>query len=195
MKKFIKAPAEKYPIFFNYTEDLVPGESVASYVLTCVNVESGVDTSTAIIDSDSLISPDVEVVIKAGTEGEAHHINCKATTSSGNVYDREALVVVQTDVTDDFIKQPNASFAFAVKYDRVLKNGDSLSSAAATAIKESDGSSVYGSIVLAPAVVGTRIAVPVTGGVNGETYRIGVLGTTGLGYIYQKTIRMILLEI
>lgn len=196
MKTFIKTPAEKYPIWFNYSVDLTSFESVVSYVLTCVNVETSVDSSATIIFSDALSSPDVEVVIQAGAEGDNHYINCKETTGKGNSYDREALIQIQTDVTDDFIKQPNSTFAFSVKYDRRLKNGDLLASAAATAIKESDGTSVYGSIVLAPSVfAGTKIAVPVTGGPNGETYRIGVKGTTDLGYVYEKTVRMILLEI
>jgi hypothetical protein len=34
------------------------------------------------------------------------------------------------------------------------------------------------------------VAVPAYGGTDGETYRLGVRGTTTLGYLYEKFVRM-----
>lgn len=190
----VKAPAEVRPYYFNFSHDLLPDEEIVSYDLTCVDVSDSTDSSATIISSDSIVGKEVEVIVQAGTEGEMHKANCIAQTSYGSEYERELFLEIKTVVTDDFIKQPGASFTFAVKFDNRLANGESLASVAGAATRESTGASVYGSIVLTMYLVGTQCLVPVTGGTNGETYLIEARGTTSLGRVHQKTIRMICKE-
>ena len=190
-----KSPIEKFPVVFGFSTDLGPGETVVSVVVTCINEATGVDSATEIVDSNVIASPDVTVVLKGGTEGDEHAIQCLATTSHGNHYDRDLKLVVESVVDDCFNKQPGDSFLFDVDFtNRLIHDGESVVSAAIAAIKELDGASVYGTIVLAPTVMSPFVGVPVTAGADGMTYRIGVQGTTSLGYVYEKFLRMNLQE-
>ena len=277
MELITKTPAEKFPVYFNFSRDLAVGETIERYILTCVNkalgtgdifqitlagstinvdrtadeitlspggtvtgflaktlseireeledlgatvgdyenlgdnnygdaiADSGgaqaspymltvIDGLDVLVDSDSIVSGEVQVVVEAGTEGDLYQLTCVGTTTNGNEYERDLLVNVLTIVTDDFIKQPGASFMFSVDFERRIPEGDSLSGSDATGIKESDGTDVSGSIVLTTSIVETKIGVPVTGGEDEETFRIGVLGTTAAGYVFEKTVRMMVQE-
>jgi len=63
-----------------------------------------------------------------------------------------------------------------------------IASAAVSAVKESDGSAA--SVFNTPSVISPKIGVPVYGGTTGYTYRFGVRGTTNMGYVYEKFVRM-----
>jgi hypothetical protein len=109
-------------------------------------------------------------------------------TSNGNTYQRDLLLYVRSLVDDSFTKQPADAFLFDVDYTRRLEAGDTVASAAVSAIKESDGSAA--SVFHAPSVVTPKVGVPVYGGVDGNTYRLGIRGTSTAGYIYEKFVRM-----
>jgi len=203
MDTITKSPAEKFPVNFNFSGDLVAGETVVSYVLTSINAATGESSAedraydagppevleiVKVIDSDSLASPDVVVVLKDGVEDDEHRIQCVATTSAGNIYQRDLLLQIKSEVTDSFTKQPDDAFLFDVDFTRRLETGDSVVSAAIAAILESDGSAA--SVTSTPAIVTPKVAVPAYGGTDGETYRLGVRGTTTLGYLYEKFVRM-----
>jgi|SRR3972149_3738073 len=194
MNNISKSPNEKHPVYFNFSSDLLPGETISSIVLTCVNEATGVTSATTIIDSSSIASPNVKVVLKGGTEGQSHAIQCVATTSLGNTYDLDLRLVVEIDVDDSFTKQPGDSFVFGVDFTNRLADAETVATAAVSALKESDGSSVYGSVVLAPSVITPMVGVPVLAGVSGYTYLIAVRGITSLGYTYEKFIRMTVQE-
>jgi hypothetical protein len=204
MDSIVKSPAEKFPIRFNFSNDLVSGETVVSYVLTSINAATGESSAedraydagppevleiVKVIDSSSLSSPDVIVVLKDGVEDDEHRIQCVATTSAGNVYQRDLLLRVHSEVTDSFTKQPDDAFLFDVDFTRRLEAGDTVASAAIAAVKESDGSDAA-AFVSTPSVVTPKVFVPVLGGTDGETYRLGVQGTTTAGYVYEKFVRM-----
>jgi len=204
MDTLTKSPAEKFPIKFNFSNDLISGETIASYVLTSINAATGEDSATdraydagppevleivKVIDSDSLSSPDVIVVLKDGVEDDEHRIQCVATTSGGNVYQRDLLLAIHSEVTDSFTKQPSDAFMFDVDFTRRLESGDTVASAAAAAVKESDGTDAA-ALVAALSVVTPIVSVPVLGGTDGETYRLGIRGTTTAGYVYEKFVRM-----
>ena len=199
-----KSPAEKFPVYFSFSNDLVPGETVVSYVLTSINAATGESSAedraydagppevleiVKVIDSDSLSSPDVVVVLKDGVEDDEHRIQCIATTSAGKVYQRDLLLFIHSEVTDSFTKQPDDAFAFDVDFTRRLESGEAVASAVVAAVKESDGldaaSLVPGAVVSTPLV-----AVAVIDGTDGETYRLGIRGTTTAGYVYEKFVRM-----
>jgi len=188
MDNITKSPIEKFPIYFNFSSDMIVGETISTKTLTCVNSATGVTSKATIVDSETIASPDVKVVVKAGTEDDEHLIQCLVTTSNGNIYQRDIVVFVKSVIDDSFTKQPGDSFLFDVDYTRRLESGDVIASAAVSAVKESDGSAA--SIFNTPSVISPKIGVPVYGGINGYTYRFGVRGTTNMGYIYEKFIRM-----
>jgi len=188
MDTLTKSPAEKFPIYFNFSSDMIAGETIATKTLTCVNSATGVSTKITIVDSEVIVSPDVKVVVKAGTEDDEHSIQCVVATSNGNTYQRDLLLRIQSVVDDSFTKQPDDAFPFDVDYTRRLEPGDTVASATISAILESDGSAA--SVTSTPAIVTPKVAVPAYGGTDGETYRLGVRGTTTLGYLYEKFVRM-----
>jgi len=197
MNRISKSPSEKFPVYFNFSPELITGESIVSKVLTCVNAATGVSSKTAIVASESIVSPDVKAVIQAGTVDDEHKIQCEATTTFGNIYQRDLILFIQKEVTDYFTKQPGDAFLVDVDYTRRLEPGDALASATVTAIRESDGVNVGigitpppSAVVSTPQVIPPKAAIPVLGGDEGITYLIGVLGTSNDGYKYEKFIRM-----
>jgi hypothetical protein len=131
----------------------------------------------------------VIVVLKDGVEDDEHRIQCVATTSAGNVYQRDLLLRIHSEVTDSFMKQPDDAFAFDVDFTRRLESGDTVASAVVAAVKESDGSDAA-ALVQGSAVSTPLVAVAVIDGSDGETYRLGIQGTTAAGYVYEKFVRM-----
>ena len=188
MDNITKSPIEKFPIYFNFSNDMIAGETILSKTVTCWNASTGTSSKVTIVDSETIASPDVKVVVKAGTEDDEHYIQCVAATSNGNFYQRDLIVFIKSVIDDSFSKQPGDSFLFDVDYTRRLESGDVVASAAVSAIKESDGSAA--SVFNTPSVTSPKIGVPVYGGASGYTYRFGVRGTTNMGYIYEKFIRM-----
>jgi hypothetical protein len=195
MDTITKSPIEKFPIHFNFSVDLLPAETIVSQILTCVNSATGVSSKTTIVDSEAIVSPDVNVVLKAGTEGDEHSIQCVATTNLGNTYDRDLLLMVQSVVTDAFSKQPSDKILFDVDYSRRLETGDTVSTGACLATKESDGTDVSATVAPTVEVITPKIGVHVAAGTDGKTYLLGVRGTTVAGYVYEKNIRMSVQEV
>lgn len=188
MDNITKSPNEKFPIYFGFSTDLIIGESISSKTITCVNAATGVDSSAEIVDSSAIVSPDVKVVLKAGTNDDEHSIQCVVVTSNGNTYQRDCVLFIRSVVDDSFTKQPDDAFLFDVDFTRRLEAGDAVASVAIAAIKESDGSAA--SVTSTPVAISPKVGVPVYGGTDGETYRLGVQGTTTAGYVYEKFVRM-----
>jgi hypothetical protein len=205
MDTLIKSPIEKFPIRFGFSNDLLSGETISTKTVTCVSAADGSNTkadiaysagppvipaSTGIVLSESIVSPEVILVIQAGVENDEHLIQCVITTSLGNVYQRDLLLIIQTVVDDSFSKQPADAFLFDVDFTRRLETGDTVSTATCLATKESDGTDVSGSVAPTVEVITPKIGVHVAAGSDGETYLLGVRGTTVAGYVYEKNVRM-----
>jgi len=195
MDNITKSPIEKFPVHFNFSTDFLEGEIVSYEALTCINSATGVDSSASIIDSSAIDSPDVSVVLKGGTEGDEHTIQCVITSNLGNIYQRDLLLRVATVVTDSFNKQPADRLLFDVNYSRRLEGGDAIASGAVLVTKESDGTDVSATIVALIETITPRVGVHVAAGSDGETYLLGVRGTTAAGYVYEKNVRMSVQEI
>lgn len=195
METLIKSPIEKYPIRFNYSVDFIPGELITNLTLTCVNAATGVSTKTTIIDSETNSSPEIVVVLKAGTEGDEHHIQSVITTNLGNSYQRDLLLAIQTVVSDSFGKQPSDRVLFDVDFTRRLETGDTVFSGSVLATKESDGSDVSATVIPLVEVLSPRVGVHTAAGDDLETYLLGVRATTNAGYVYEKPVRMNVQEI
>jgi hypothetical protein len=205
MDTLTKSPIERFPIYFNFSTDMIAGETIVSISeFTSINQATGessfddraydagppeVLAIVKVIDSFAIQSPDVQLVLKDGVEGDEHHIQCVAVTSAGNIFQRDLLLRIQSEVTDSFIKQPDDAFAFDMDFTRRLESGDSVASAVVAAVKESDGSDAA-ALVPGVAVSTPLVAVAVIDGTDGETYRLGVRGTTAAGYVYEKFVRM-----
>lgn len=188
IERIVKSPNEKFPVRFNFSADLIAGEVISSVVVTCVNAATGVSSKTAIVDSETIASPELTVVVKAGTEGDEHYLQAIATTSFGNTYDRDLYLAITSVVDDSFTKQPGDAFLFDVDFTNRLSSSETVSSATAAATKEADGTAA--SVVGTPFVITPKVAVPVLSGTDGETYLLAVKGTTSLGYVHEKFIRM-----
>jgi hypothetical protein len=186
------------------------GETIVSQVLTCKNSATGDNTKDdvvydagppeilardRIVVSETIVSPDVDVVIANGLEGEEHSIQCVATTSLGNVFDRDLLLIVQTVVTDAFSKQPLDAFLFDVDFIRRLETGDTISTGACLATKESDGTDVSATVAPSVEVVSPKVGVHVAAGTDGKTYLLGVRAITAAAYVYEKNVRMSVQEL
>lgn len=190
MDTITKSPIERFPVRFNFSVDLLAAETISAKTVTCVNAATGVSSKTAIIDSETISSPDVVVVLKGGTEGDEHSIQCAVTTSLGNIYQRDLFLMIQAVVTDSFNKQPGDAFLYDVDFTRRLETGDTVASGAVLATKESDGTDVSASVAPSVEVITPKIGVHVAAGTDGETYLLGTRATTAAGYVYEKIIRM-----
>jgi hypothetical protein len=200
MNTITKTPIEKFPIRFNFSVDLGSTETVVSIALTCINSATGAGSYSEIVDSSLIVSPEVTIVVKAGVEGDEHSIQCVVTTSLGNTFQRDLLLMVQTVVDDSFSKQPGDAFLFDVDFTRRLETSDTVASGAVLATKESDGTDASlgapaENVVSSVAVVTPKVGVHVAAGADGETYLLGVRATTVVGYTYEKNIRMSVQEL
>jgi hypothetical protein len=205
-----KSPIEKFPIAFNFSTDLLASETISTKTVTCVSAADGSNTKadiaysagppvvaayTGIVVSESIVSPEVIVVIHAGVEGEEHNIQCVVTTSLGNTFQRDLLLMVQTVVDDSFSKQPGDAFIFDVDFTRRLETGDTVSTATCLATKESDGTDVSSSVAPTVEIITPKVGVHVAAGTDGKTYLLGVRATTVAAYVYEKNVRMSVQEL
>jgi len=186
----IKSPIERFPIKFNFAVDLITGETIITRTITCVSAASGVSSAATIIDSEATVDADVAVVLKAGTEGDEHNVQCVIFTSKGNRYQRDLLLMIQAVVTDSFDKQPDDTFSFDLDFSRRLESGDTLATVAVIATKESDGSDVSATVAPFSEVISPKAGIRVAVGLDGETYLVAVQGTSTAGYVYEKIFRL-----
>ena len=190
MDTITKSPIEKFPVKFNFSTDFIGGETITTRTITCVSAATGVSSAATIIDSEATVDSDVVVVLKAGTEGDEHNIQCVVFTSKGNRYQRDLLLMIQTVVTDTFNKQPDDTFSFDLDFSRRLEAGDTLASVVGAATKEADGSDVSGTMIPFTEIISPKVGVRVAVGLDGETYLLAIRGTSAVGYVYEKIFRM-----
>jgi hypothetical protein len=190
MDTITKSSIEKFPVEFNFSTDFIVGETITTRTITCVSAATGVSSAATIIDSEATVDSDVVVVLKAGTEGDEHNIQCVVFTSKGNRYQRDLLLMIQAVVTDTFNKQPDDTFSFDLDFSRRLEAGDTLASVVGVATKEADGSDVSGTMIPFTEIISPKVGVRVAVGLDGETYLLAIRGTSAAGYVYEKIFRM-----
>lgn len=98
--------------------------------------------------------------------------------------------MVQSVVTNSFDKQPDDTFSFELDFSRRLEAGDTLASVVGVGTKESDGTDVSATVVPFLEVISSKVGVRVAVGIDGETYLLGIRGTSAAGYVYEKIFRM-----
>jgi NADPH-dependent ferric siderophore reductase len=91
-----KQPSEAYYVQFDFTE-AVDTDTISSATVTAVD-ESGTDVTTTIITAakQTITSPSVYVWVKGGTSGTVYTITCIITSSSGEIYELDAQLPVES---------------------------------------------------------------------------------------------------
>lgn len=188
---------EKFPIYADFYINLDSNETLSSYSLGCINLQTGANSKSAIVDSDSIAGTKVKVVLKADSAEGDHKITAKVTTSNDNNYEIDVIVRIKstTGKVDRFTKQVSEEFIIVTDFTNDLGSGETISSVAVTAIRLSDGSDLTSSIIELSQKSSKKVLVGVQNGEDGELYRIVVKIQTSLGYKFQKNILMKVKEI
>jgi len=91
---FDKQPSEEFFIAIDFSDRLADGETISSKIVTAVNVATGIDTTTVVINSSAIDGDDINIKVKAGTSGEKHKITVQITTSGSNILEEEVIMHV-----------------------------------------------------------------------------------------------------
>lgn len=92
-----KQPAESWVRGIDFVQQLQVGETISVGAVTSKNAATGADTTATIVSGPTVNGTKVEARLAAGTSGETHVVQFRATTSLGNVYEDEArLVILET---------------------------------------------------------------------------------------------------
>lgn len=192
MNKIPKAPYEQFPIYFNFSSNLIGGETISSYTIACTNTNNLSNTATTIVDSSEISGVKVKVVVKNGSIGEQHKITVKISTSLGNTYEKDVLSLVIYDDADRFDKQPKEQFLISNDFKKGETEllSETISSKAVTATRMTDEADFTSSIITMSVISGTRVIVGIQAGNSGEFYRIAIQIVTSAGNKFQKNIIM-----
>jgi hypothetical protein len=90
-----KTPAEQFRIAWNFVDDLAAGDTVLSQTITAIKVSDASDASATFLDTPLVASPEVSVTVKAGSAGEDYDVVIRATTATGEVFERVIRVPVR----------------------------------------------------------------------------------------------------
>lgn len=85
----VKQPGETFPITIDFTNELESGETVVSATVTSKNVATGADSSGILTGIPAVTSPKVSQRVTAGTAGDRHLVQYRATTSLANLFEAE----------------------------------------------------------------------------------------------------------
>lgn len=185
-----KTPYEKFPIYFNYGPKLQTTETLASYVLTCVNAITGVDSSADIIVSDSLTGGKVKVVITGGVNGATHKISCLGTSDIGNDFDIDLYLIIDSDNYDYHEKQVSDEFTIRNDFSDDFESGDTISTRTVTAVKQSDLSTSTSTVIQGSSIENPYIYAGVKGGANGDYHKVSIKIVSASGYKYEKLVML-----
>lgn len=186
---------EKIPVSIDFSPDLGTGETVSSFVVTCINIATGADSSSTIILSSTLATPIVTLVVQAGTTGEKHHIQVLATTNFTSSYDKDFILEIVDTTEGTFIKQPSDAHVIANYFTNMLATGETIYTHTVTAIKKSDSSDATSTIIYGANIDGSKILIGVRSGADGEAYQIVAKIVTSLGYQWQLDSIMMVREL
>jgi hypothetical protein len=195
MNTLTKAPYEFFPIFFNFSAELLSGETISSYTISCINTKNLLNTISTIVDSSEISGVKIKVMVKDGGIDEQHKLTAKITTSTGNIYEKDVLLVIAYDDGSEFEKQPREQFLILNDFKNELGTGETLWTKAVTATRLDDEADFTSQIITMSVFSGTRVVVGVQSGNDEEVYRIAIQVVTNGGSKFQKNIIMIVNEI
>ena len=190
-----KTVYEKFKIEANFSHDIASDDSIASQTLTCVNVLTEDNTKETIIDSHTILSPKIIIIIKAGVSGELHHITSKIVTVGGLNYECDIFLSIQDLTTVFFKKQPSEEFRILFDFDKRIDSAETISTKDIAATKISDGSNVTSIVIDSSIIDGNTVIVKIKAGTNGESYLISAKAVTDINsYQLENIIRMDVIE-
>lgn len=195
MNTIDKAPYEFFPIYLNFSVELIGGETIISYTLSCTNTKNLLNTILDIVDSSEISGVKIKVMVKNGAIGDQHKITAKISTSTGNIYEKEVLLVIIYDDSSEFEKQPREQFLILNDFKNELGTGETLWTKAVTATRIDDEADFTGSIITQSSFSGTRVIVGVQAGNDEERYRIAIQVVTNGGNKFQKNVVMVVNEL
>ena len=188
-----KKPYEKFPVSADFSTDLSVNETITAKVVACVNTATGVDSSSEIIASSAIATPKITLVIKAGVAGDKHKVTAKATTTLGNVYEKDFIVNIENGTEGVFTKQPSNIFLIGMDFTNIPVT-DTINTEVTTVTKTSDGTDVTGTLILSTGSDGMKIIVGMQNGTDGEEYLITTKMATTTGYQLQIDAIMVVAE-
>jgi len=187
-----KHPYEKFPVYADFYINLDSNETLSSYSLVCINLQTGTGSKSTVVDSDSIDGTKVRIVLKADAPQGDHKITAKVKTSNDNDYEIDIIIKIKdtTGKVDRFTKQVSEEFVVITDFSNDLASGETISSSEVSAIRLSDGSDLTSNIIEFSQKSSKKILVGVMNGTDGELYRITIKVQTSLGYKFQKNLIM-----
>lgn len=195
MNNFFKTPYEIISLSFYFAPVLSGAETISSYTVACININTGVDTKATIVSSDTNDNTSVTVTMQAGTAKDCHKITVRILSSVGDYFEIDLLLSILEAITDRFKKQPGSKYTISNDFDNNIASSDSISSETITVTKVSDGSDVTGSVFVSSLTEGTVVYFSLQGGVNGQDYIVSVKVVTTDELRYEKLILMSVEEV
>jgi hypothetical protein len=189
-----KTAYEKFPIYADFSHEIVSGDSISSQTLICVNTLTGGDTKATIIDSHAISSDQILIVIKAGTARGLHHITSKIVTANEIKAECDIFLSIKELTNDSFKKQPSEEFN--IQFDFEGRVGpESIDSKTVIATKISDGSDATSTVIDFSEISGDTVIVGVKAGTDDESYLISSRVVTDISsYQLENIIRMDVIE-
>ena len=186
-----KYPYEKFPIYADFHINLDSNETLSSYSLVCINLQTGAGSKSTVVDSDSIDGTKVKIVLKADSPQGDHKITAKVTTSNDNDYEIDIIIKIKntTGKVDRFAKQVSEEFVVIIDFSNDLASSETISSSEVSAIRLSDGSDLTSNIIEFSQNSSKKILVGVMNGADGELYRIAIKVQTSLLYKFHKKIK------
>jgi hypothetical protein len=193
MDQITKRSNETFPVYPNFSSVLAEDETIASYLLTCVNILDGSNTLATIVDWDGIndFLQKIQIVLKEGTHGDQHKISIEVLTSDSNVYEKDILLTINDDPIFEFTKQPSEDCSFSMDFteDLEVEWEDVIAIEVAT-IKDVNGIDLTGTMILGTISDEQKATVTVSGGNSAQPYTVLVSGTSYNGYVYSKAVIM-----
>lgn len=191
---------ESYYIEFDFSS-IDAALTLSSAVVTARKVSDGTDVTATLTTAvkQLITSPVVYVWVTGGTDGEDYEITCKATASNGAIYELEGLMLVTDTLpsTSRFRnKQTGESYYIEFDYS-TISSGLTIVSAVVAAAKISDGTDVTAALTtVAKQLITSPVVYSwVTGGTDGEDYRITCRATASDGAVYELEGLMLVADI
>jgi hypothetical protein len=190
MDAITKNSYEYFPIHANFGIDLVSGESLTGFSISCIDSSTGLSSVSSLIVGSSLLSPEVLMGLQGGVDQDHHIITVLGTTNLGNEYRRWIHVFIYDGPQDSFEKGSSEEFTVLVNFSNELESADTIASRTVTASSGSDGSDVTATIIVGSQISTPKVYVGVSGGTDQKYYIIVIRVVTAAGYKYSRVITM-----
>ena len=92
---FNKQPSEVFVITMHYASRLTVGETITSKTVTAVVLATGVDATSTVIKSSTIVGTDIDVGVQGGTDGVNYKITIKVGTSGANILEEDIIMLVR----------------------------------------------------------------------------------------------------